>query len=221
MNTKWRSLCKQCSILLQMLLYLNMRYMTETSFFWKQSVQLGELVLCKHTVSKIKSWIFHEINVPPFSNLCLCNSATPPQYDNLFFEFTWDDSLELQQSQVQVWVRMGGLYCSCLYQCVVACCVSLCVCLCVSGGSRESSFLCGAGGSFLGWMAGGTADMLSRSSSITRPHYCSAPHSLCPFQFGNTHRLSSNTSTPLLLSLTLQVQLICGPEEEEAQAWKQ
>lgn len=77
MNTKWRSLCKLCSFLLQMLLYLNMRYMTETGFFWKQSVQLGELVLCKHTVSKTKSWIFHEINVPPFSNLCLCNSNTP------------------------------------------------------------------------------------------------------------------------------------------------
>lgn len=141
--------------MLQMLLYLNMRYMTETGFFWKQSVQLGELVLCKHTVSKIKSWIFHEINVPPFSNLCLCNSATPPQYDNLFFEFTWDDSLELQQSQVQVWVRMGGLYCSCLYQCVIACCVSLCVCVCVSQAALEKALSCVAleAPSWAGWPA--------------------------------------------------------------------
>lgn len=61
--------------------------------------------------------------------------------------------------------------------------------MCVSGSFGESPFLCGAGGSFWGWAAGGPADMLSRSSSTTRPYHCSAPHSLCPVQ-------SANPATP-------------------------
>lgn len=64
-------------------------------------------------------------------------------------------------------------------------CISVCLyvlSVCVAGSSGESPFLCGAGGSFWGWAAGGPADMLSRSSSTTRPYHCSAPHSLCPVQ---------------------------------------
>lgn len=65
------------------------------------------------------------------------------------------------------------------------------------------------------WAAGGPADMLSRSSSTTRPYHCSAPDSLCPVQSANPPPLplSSYTSAPLLLSLAPQVQLIRGPEK--------
>lgn len=70
------------------------------------------------------------------------------------------------------------------------------MCVCVLGSSGKSPFLCGAGGSFWGWAAGGPADMLSRSSSTTRPYYCSGPHSLCPLQSANYPPPPSLTSPP-------------------------
>lgn len=48
--------------------------------------------------------------------------------DGLFFEFVWDESLELQQRHVQGLVRMGAsIVRICLYQCVFVRCVSVCV----------------------------------------------------------------------------------------------
>lgn len=54
----------------------------------------------------------------------------------------------------------------CLYQRVF-------VCVC-SAALEKASFLCGAEGSFWGWAADSTADMLSRFSSTEGPCHCSA-----------------------------------------------
>ncbi|CAB1450011.1 unnamed protein product [Pleuronectes platessa] len=115
-------------------------------------------------------------------------TAPTGDHDSVFHEFVCDESLELQQSHVQGLAVL-----------------------------KKALFLCGAGGSSMGWAAGGPADMLSRSSSTTRSCYCLAPHSLCPLQSANhttTNRLHLH---PLLLSLTLQglevtslVELCCS-----------